>query len=77
MVPDAPVSKFVLNMQGGKKGLFVNSTNLCKGKHEAIVNFDGQNGKFHDYKTPLKTKCGGKSKGRSQERVEVVGGGSL
>ena len=28
-VPDAPVSKFVLEMQGGKKGLIVNSTNLC------------------------------------------------
>jgi len=71
MVPDAPVSKFVLNMQGGKKGLFVNSTNLCKGKHEAIVNFDGQNGKLHDYQTPLKTKCGGKSKskrGKSRAR---------
>ena len=29
-VPDAPVSKFVLEMQGGKKGLLINSVNLCK-----------------------------------------------
>ena len=29
-VPDAPVSKFVLTMQGGKKGLLENSRNLCK-----------------------------------------------
>jgi hypothetical protein len=29
-VPDAPVTKFVLEMQGGKKGLLVNSTDLCK-----------------------------------------------
>lgn len=29
LVPDAPVSRFVLRMQGGKKGLLVNSTNLC------------------------------------------------
>jgi hypothetical protein len=28
-VPDAPVSKFVLTMQGGKKGLLVNSRNIC------------------------------------------------
>jgi hypothetical protein len=28
-VPDAPLAKAVLNMQGGKKGLFQNSTNIC------------------------------------------------
>ena len=28
-VPDAPVSQLTLNMQGGKKGLIVNSRNLC------------------------------------------------
>jgi hypothetical protein len=44
-VPDAPVSKFVLQMQGGKKGLLVNSTNLCAQTNRAKVQFDGQNGK--------------------------------
>ena len=47
-VPDAPVSKFVLTMQGGGKGLLVNNTNLCKAKPRANVEFDGQNGKVHD-----------------------------
>ena len=28
-IPDAPLSKVVLRMQGGKKGLIVNSRNLC------------------------------------------------
>ena len=32
-------------MQGGKKGLFENSTNLCNGTHKAEANFTGQNGK--------------------------------
>lgn len=68
MLPDAPVTKAVLNMQGGKKGLFVNSTNLCKGKHNAIVNLDGQNGKLYDFSTPLKPKCGKKSK-KSKSRA--------
>ena len=36
-VPDAPVTKFTLEMQGGQKGLIVNSTNICKGKHQAIA----------------------------------------
>jgi len=61
-VPDAPVSKFVLEMRGGKKGLLVNSTNLCKGKHHAISEFTGQNGKLYDTNPVLKAKCGGKGK---------------
>jgi hypothetical protein len=60
-VPDAPVTKFTLEMQGGKKGLLVNSTNLCKRKHWAIAAFTGQNGKRHDFNPLLKVRCGGKS----------------
>ena len=44
-VPDAPVSRFVLEMFGGKRGLLINSANLCQGKHRAISTFVGQNGK--------------------------------
>jgi hypothetical protein len=56
--PDAPVSSFVLEMQGGKKGLFVNSTNLCKGTHRAKADFTGQNGKVSKTKPALKVRCG-------------------
>jgi hypothetical protein len=66
-VPDAPVTKFVLEMQGGQKGLIVNSTNICKGKHRAIANFTGQNGKLHDFEPVVKAKCGGK-KGKARAR---------
>jgi hypothetical protein len=61
-VPDAPVTKFILEMQGGKKGLIVNSTDICKGKHRAIAAFTGQNGKLHEFKPEVKAKCGGKGK---------------
>jgi hypothetical protein len=44
-VPDVPVSKFVLNMKGGKKSLLVNSTNTCAKTQRAVVNMKGQNGK--------------------------------
>jgi len=57
-VPDAPVSKFVLTMQGAEKGLLVNSTNICKGEHRATARFDAQNGKTADLKPPLRAKCG-------------------
>ncbi len=67
-VPDAPVSTFTLTMQGGKKGLLVNSTNLCKGTHKAKVAFDAHNGKFSDSRIPLKAKCKGKGKKRNRAR---------
>jgi hypothetical protein len=61
-VPDAPVSRFVLNMQGGSKGLLANNTNLCKAKPRAEVKFDGHNGKAHDINPLVKLSCGKKGK---------------
>ncbi len=45
--PDAPVSRAVVDMQGGQKGLFVNSRNLCHkpGRNRARANLRGQNGR--------------------------------
>ncbi len=43
--PDVPVSKFILNMDGGKKSLLINSTNLCKKPLGSYMNLKGQNGK--------------------------------
>jgi hypothetical protein len=69
-VPDAPVTKFILEMQGGKKGLIVNSTDICKGKHQAIAAFTGQNGKLHEFKPTVKARCGGGKKAkRGRARV--------
>jgi hypothetical protein len=47
-VPDAEVSKFVLEMQGGKKGLLENSTDLCAHTHRAVARLTAQNGKAVD-----------------------------
>ena len=62
-VPDAPISTFTLTMQGGKKGLLVNSVNLCRAKAKAIVQTTGQNGATHDTQPALATACG-KKKGK-------------
>jgi hypothetical protein len=59
-VPDAPVTKFVLEMKGGKKSLLVNSRNLCAGPNKATVKMDGQNGRLHDFRPVLGTSCGKK-----------------
>ena len=52
-LPDAPVSTFTFEMEGGNKGLLVNSTNLCAGAHRATVHFEGHNGKIEDFNPPL------------------------
>jgi hypothetical protein len=44
-VPDAPVTSFVLSMQGGKKGLLQNTTNICRGVHRTNAKFTAQNGR--------------------------------
>jgi hypothetical protein len=55
--PDAPVTKFVLEMQGGKKGLIVNSANLCKGSNKAALSWRGQNGKELQAQPLVKNSC--------------------
>jgi hypothetical protein len=58
-VPDAPVSKFVLRMEGGKKGLLVNSRNLCQGRLSSVLSMKGQNGKkLKNKHLPLRVPCG-------------------
>jgi hypothetical protein len=66
LVPDAPVSKFTLTMQGAKKGLLVNSTDLCKATNRAIADFTGQNGKEHDFHPALVPDCGKGRKGKGK-----------
>lgn len=56
-IPDVPVSKFVLRMQGGDKGLIVNSTNLCRGRHRASAELVAQNGRTYDFNPLLKDSC--------------------
>jgi hypothetical protein len=61
-VPDAPVSKFVLKLDGGKKGLLENSTDICASKQSASAVFTGHNGKLAEISPKLKVRCrkGGK-----------------
>jgi hypothetical protein len=62
--PDAPVKTFTLTMQGGKKGLLVNSTNLCTGTHKAIADFTAHNGKVANLRPELQAKCAKARKGK-------------
>jgi hypothetical protein len=66
-VPDAPVSKFVLTMAGGKKGLLQSEENLCSTKHRsATVSLGGQNDLVNTGKVPIATSCGGGKHARAK-----------
>jgi hypothetical protein len=68
MVPDAPVSRFVLEIKGGpKRGLLVNSENICRKKQLASVGFTGQNGKVESTKVRIANSCGS-GKGGDKQR---------
>lgn len=58
VVPDAPVETFTLRMQGGKKGLLVNSTDLCASTNRAAARFTAQNGKALGLHPAVRSTCG-------------------
>ncbi len=67
-LPDAPLSKVVLKLPGGRKSLLENSTNICKGTHKATAKFSGQNGKRYELKPKLHVRCKGHKKGKGHKR---------
>ena len=73
VVPDARVSRFMLTMKGGKKGLLENSTNICRGVHRATVKFIGQNGKVANLRPKMRAKC--PRKARRKKSGHRRGGG--
>jgi hypothetical protein len=64
-VPDVPVGKFVMTLPGGKKGLLVNSRNLCAKPVKAIIKIKAQNGRKANSKPKLRTPCGKKKRTKS------------
>jgi hypothetical protein len=67
-VPDAPVSKFVLRMKGGKKGLLTNSTDICRGTHKATVAMRAQNGRAANLRPRLSASACGKHRKGGKKR---------
>ena len=68
LVPDVPVSKFTLELLGGKQGLIENSENLCKKPQRATANFTGQNGKVFNTKPLVRNGCKTKKSKRTKKR---------
>jgi hypothetical protein len=66
-LPDAPLTKVVVDMQGGKTGLIVNSRNLCASTSRAQAHFSGQSGRRYSAKPLVRVACSSKSN-RHQRR---------
>jgi hypothetical protein len=62
-VPDVPVTSATFTFFGGKKGLLVNSRDICKGTPKATAFYIAQNGDRLTAHPPLKSAC--KAKARS------------
>jgi hypothetical protein len=58
-----PVSKFVLKLAGGKRGLLENSENLCAKKQLVKLTMNAQNGRRLSKDQAIEIKCKKKGKG--------------
>jgi hypothetical protein len=66
-VPDLPVSKFVINLPGGKHGLLQNSTNLCAKPVKGIIRLTGQNSRKANSHVKIQTPCKAKGTKKSKQ----------
>jgi hypothetical protein len=62
-IPDAPISRFNLNINGGKNGILAvtrtrkAAIDLCAGRHIAEADIDGHNTKRYDRDIRMQTPC--------------------
>lgn len=57
-IPDAPIEAFAMELFGGKRGLLVNSVDICSHPPTATVKALGQNNQGRIFTTRLRGKCG-------------------
>jgi hypothetical protein len=67
-IPDASFTKLVLEMEGGKKGLLVNSRNICKQVNRATVKYSAHNGLTTEARPALKVASCPSKKSKKHDR---------
>lgn len=68
VIPDVPVSRFQLTMRGGRRGLLVNSTDLCLRRERGVSNMHGANGRRAVQRFTVGTRFKGCSKVRAASK---------
>ena len=66
-IPDAPISSVLVRMQGGRKGLIVNSRDICQTTNRAAVKLIGHSNARRALRPALRGQCG-KRAGRGSRR---------
>jgi hypothetical protein len=67
-IPDAPFTKLVTRLPGGRKGLLVNSRDICKRTYRATVRYRAHNGLTYTARPKLRVRCKGKGKKRGHRK---------
>jgi hypothetical protein len=67
-LPDAPIDRFIMTLNGGKRGLLTNSSNICKVPPLATVSALGQNNKGAKFTSTLRGQCAKKKSGKRGKR---------
>jgi hypothetical protein len=57
-LPDAAVSRFTLNLFGGKRGLLVNNRNICARRYRSSVELEAHNGRVRQLRQAVRIRCG-------------------
>jgi hypothetical protein len=73
-IPDAPVTKFTMNLRGGKKGIIANATDTCANPQVATTRFVGQDNATRNLSVPVEATCKGK-KGKGKKKPAKNGKG--
>jgi hypothetical protein len=71
-VPDVPFSKLTLQLQGGKKGLLINSRDICNSVARADVYYTAHNGASYSVRPKLRVP-GCKAKGKAKKGSKMGG----
>jgi hypothetical protein len=64
-LPDAPVTRFTMVLDGGKRGLLVNAANVCTATVPGTARLIGQNDTGEALKPRLQARCGKHKKAKS------------
>jgi hypothetical protein len=75
-LPDAPLTKFTMTLDGGKRGLLVNAANVCTSTKTANARFVGQNNTGVVLHPRLEAKCSGKHSKRHHKHTKKRRGSS-
>jgi hypothetical protein len=67
-IPDAPVSKFVMTLRGGKHGTIQNSEDVCAATGQSTLRFSAHNRLGLKGHLGMEVPCGKGSKGKSKQK---------